>query len=174
MTTSASRRLKYIMYNGGGLCFFSKKNILIPNVAEKNILILVDEKKNNLIQSFCHITNVKFWKNISRLARQKKKKNLILVLSEKKILNETKNHNLKVFQLSQMLTYGLSDLLLLVVGSLVVFVLREYILKVHVLVSSEHKLCQIWKNLYRVLYIAFLNKLLIYFLTKIIIKSQIY
>ena len=39
----------------GGLCFFSKKNILIPNVAEKNILILVEEKKNNQIQSFCHI-----------------------------------------------------------------------------------------------------------------------
>jgi hypothetical protein len=29
----------------GGLCFFSKKNILILNVAEKNILILVEEKK---------------------------------------------------------------------------------------------------------------------------------
>ena len=28
-----------------GLCFFSKKNIPIPNVAEKNILILVEEKK---------------------------------------------------------------------------------------------------------------------------------
>ena len=41
---------------GGGYGFFSKKNILIPNVAEKNILILVEEKKNNLIQSFCHIT----------------------------------------------------------------------------------------------------------------------
>jgi hypothetical protein len=26
------------------LLFFSKKNILIPNVAEKNILILVEEK----------------------------------------------------------------------------------------------------------------------------------
>jgi hypothetical protein len=38
----------------GGVCFFSEKNILIPNVAEKNILILVEEKKNNLIQSFCH------------------------------------------------------------------------------------------------------------------------
>jgi hypothetical protein len=25
---------------------------MIPNVAEKNILILVEEKKNNLIQSF--------------------------------------------------------------------------------------------------------------------------
>jgi hypothetical protein len=33
-----------------------RKNILIPNVAEKNILILVEGKKNNLIQSFCHIT----------------------------------------------------------------------------------------------------------------------
>jgi hypothetical protein len=39
----------------GGLWFFSKK-VLIPNVAEKNILILVEEKNNNLIQSFCHIT----------------------------------------------------------------------------------------------------------------------
>ena len=38
-----------------GLWFYSKKNILIPNVAEKNILILV-EKKKNVIQSFCHIT----------------------------------------------------------------------------------------------------------------------
>jgi hypothetical protein len=28
-----------------GMVFFSKKNILIPNVAEKNILILVEEKK---------------------------------------------------------------------------------------------------------------------------------
>ena len=38
---------------------------------------------------------------------------------------------------------GLSDLLLVAVGSLVAFVLREYILKVRILVSSEHKLCQI-------------------------------
>ena len=30
---------------GGGYGFFSKKNILIPNVVEKNILILVEEKK---------------------------------------------------------------------------------------------------------------------------------
>jgi hypothetical protein len=27
------------------MVFFSKNNILIPNVAEKNILILVEEKK---------------------------------------------------------------------------------------------------------------------------------
>jgi hypothetical protein len=46
-------------------------------------------------------------------------------------------------QVSQMFTCGLSDLLLLAVGLLVVFVLREYISKVHILVSSEHKLCQI-------------------------------
>ena len=41
---------------GGGYVFYSKKNILIPNVAEKNILILVEEEKNNMIQSFCHIS----------------------------------------------------------------------------------------------------------------------
>jgi hypothetical protein len=52
----------------------------------------------------------------------------------------------KDFQLSQMFTCGLFDLLLLAVGSLVVFVLREYILKVHILVSSEHILCQTWNT----------------------------
>ena len=30
---------------GGGVMVFPNKNILIPNVAEKNILILVEEKK---------------------------------------------------------------------------------------------------------------------------------
>ena len=30
---------------GEGLWFFSKKNILIPNVVEKNILILLKKKK---------------------------------------------------------------------------------------------------------------------------------
>jgi hypothetical protein len=52
----------------------------------------------------------------------------------------------KVCQLSQMFTSDLSDLLLLAVGSLVVFVLREYILKVHILVSFEHKLYQTWNT----------------------------
>jgi hypothetical protein len=73
----------------------------------------------------------------------------------------------KVFQLSQIFTCGLSDLLLLAVGLLVVFVLREYILKVHILVSSEHKLCQTWNTcLVSCIYwsIASLNKLLIFFL----------
>jgi hypothetical protein len=32
-----------------------QKHILIPNVAEKNILILVEENENNQIQNFCHI-----------------------------------------------------------------------------------------------------------------------
>jgi hypothetical protein len=30
---------------GGGYVFFSRKDIRIPNVAEKNILILVEDKK---------------------------------------------------------------------------------------------------------------------------------
>jgi hypothetical protein len=38
---------------GGWVCFFSKK---IFWCCLKNYLILVEEKKNNLIQSFCHIT----------------------------------------------------------------------------------------------------------------------
>jgi hypothetical protein len=33
--------------SASGLWFFSKKNILIPNVAERNILILVEEKKSD-------------------------------------------------------------------------------------------------------------------------------
>ena len=32
-------------FQGGGGMVFSKKNILIPNVAEKNILILVEGKQ---------------------------------------------------------------------------------------------------------------------------------
>jgi hypothetical protein len=39
---------------------------------------------------------------------------------------------IKVFQVSHMFTCGLADLLLLAVGLLIVFVLREYILKVHI------------------------------------------
>jgi hypothetical protein len=36
----------------------SMKNLktLIPTVAEKNILILVEKKNNKLIQSFCHMS----------------------------------------------------------------------------------------------------------------------
>ena len=53
-----ARRLSGIKFLGndhltwkGGMFFFLKKNILIPNVAEKNILILVEKKK------------IWFWKN---------------------------------------------------------------------------------------------------------------
>jgi hypothetical protein len=44
---------KYCMFSKpiGQIC--KRHNM---SVAEKNILILVEEKKNNLIQSFCHIT----------------------------------------------------------------------------------------------------------------------
>ena len=48
-------------------------------------------RKNNLIQSFCHITKCYFLEKNS--AMRDKKIILTLVLSEKKILNETKNHN---------------------------------------------------------------------------------
>jgi hypothetical protein len=34
-------------WEGGGYGFFSKKKFLIPNVAEKNNLILVEEKKSD-------------------------------------------------------------------------------------------------------------------------------
>ena len=74
-----------------------------------------------------------------------------------------------VFQVSQMFTYSLPDLLLLAIGSLVVFVLRECILNVHILVSSEHKLCQIWNTcIVFCIYwsVGFLNKLLIFVLSK--------
>ena len=72
---------------------------------------------------------------------------------------------LKVFQVSQVFTCGLSDLLLLAVGSLVVFVFREYILKVHILVSSEHKLCEIW-NTCIVYYILIFQTYCWYFFNK--------
>jgi hypothetical protein len=73
--------------------------------------------------------------------------------------------------MSQMFTYGLSDLLLLAVRSLVVFVLLECILKVHVLVSSEH--IPDLKYLYHALYIlidCFFKQIVELFLTKITIK----
>jgi hypothetical protein len=66
-----------------------------------------------------------------------------------------------------MFTYGLSDLLLLAVGSLVVFVLLEYILKVHVLVSSEHM--PDLKYLYHALYIlinCFFKQIVEFFFSK--------
>ena len=39
------RERPFNLKGGGGYGVFSKKNILIPNVADKNILILVKEKK---------------------------------------------------------------------------------------------------------------------------------
>jgi uncharacterized membrane protein len=106
---------------------------------------------------------------------------LMFIKPNKTTINKNKNTNLyrstsfrfsfifryfKVFQVFQMFTCGLSDLLLLAVGSLVVYVLREYILKVQILVSSEHKLCQIWNTC--------IVSCILFFLTKLSIKSHIY
>jgi hypothetical protein len=76
----------------------------------------------------------------------------------------------KVFQVSQMFTCGLSDLL-----SCGRFVVCFCIARIFV--RSEDKLCQIWNNcIVSCIYwsIAFLSKLLIFFLTKLTIKSYIY
>jgi hypothetical protein len=45
IVANASLRERPFNLKGGGFVFFSKKNVLIPNVAEKNILILVEGKK---------------------------------------------------------------------------------------------------------------------------------
>ena len=75
----------------------------------------------------------------------------------------------EVFQMFQIFTCGLSDLLLLAVGSLVVFVLREYILKVHILVSSEHELCQILNTCIMSYILLFKTNCWYFFLTKLTI-----
>jgi hypothetical protein len=46
---------------------------LIPNVAEKNILILVEEKKNNLIQSLSYNLMLNSGKKIHALRNKKNK-----------------------------------------------------------------------------------------------------
>ena len=66
------------------MVFFSKKIFLIPNVAEKNILILVEKKKKSDLEFLSY----------SLMLKSGEKKNILtLVLFEKKILNETNNHN---------------------------------------------------------------------------------
>jgi hypothetical protein len=61
---------------------------------------------------------------------------------------------------SQIFTCGLSDLLLLAVGSLVVFVLREYILKVLKINYAKSEI------------LAFLNKLLTFFLQSLLSRVK--
>jgi hypothetical protein len=57
----------------GGLWFFSKKIlILIPNVAEKNILILMEKKKKSDSEFLSYNLMINSGKKISRLAPQKK------------------------------------------------------------------------------------------------------
>ena len=73
-------------FNLKGVIAFKKKIILIPNVAEKNIFILMEEKKKKyLIQSVCHITYCWILENKFALCTKKLINILILVLSAKKI-----------------------------------------------------------------------------------------
>jgi hypothetical protein len=65
---------------------------LLKMLKSQIFAFLVEEKKN-LIQSFCHITECLILEKKNCALRDQKKKILTLVLSEKKILNETKNHN---------------------------------------------------------------------------------
>jgi hypothetical protein len=65
---------------------------VIPNVAEKNILILVEEKQKSDSEFLSYILMLNSGKKF-RAWRDKKIDILTLVLSEKKILNETNNHN---------------------------------------------------------------------------------
>jgi hypothetical protein len=71
-----------------------------------------------------------------------------------------------------MLTDGVPALqLLALVGFF--FVLGEYILKVHVLMSSEHELCQILNTFVYIQQLLYLNKLSIFFVIKCTVKSHI-
>ena len=74
------------------LCFFSKKNILIPNVAEKNILILVQEKKKSDSEFLSYNLMFNSGKKIA-LCTTKKINILTLVLYWKKNSERNKNHN---------------------------------------------------------------------------------
>ena len=72
----------------GGLWYFSEKNILIPNVAEKNILILVEEKKKSDSEFLSYNLMLNSGKKIARLARQKINSNSRVV--RKKISKRSK------------------------------------------------------------------------------------
>jgi hypothetical protein len=64
----------------GGYGFFYKKNILIPNVAEKNILILVEGKKKSDSEFLSYNLMLNSGKKFSAL--RDKKYILTLVLSK--------------------------------------------------------------------------------------------
>jgi hypothetical protein len=68
-----------MLVHNSDLWFFSKKNILIPNVAEKNILILVEEKKNNLIQFLSYNLMLNYGKKIRAMRDKKKYSNSCVV-----------------------------------------------------------------------------------------------
>jgi hypothetical protein len=76
----------------GGLWFFSKKNILIPNVAEKKYSDFGGGKKKFDSEFLSYNLMWNSGKKI-RALRNKKINILTLVLSEIFFLNESKNHN---------------------------------------------------------------------------------
>ena len=67
------------------MVFFSKKNILIPNVAEKNILILVEDKKKSDSEFLSYNLMLNSGKKlkISRFARQKNEYSNFCVVRKK-------------------------------------------------------------------------------------------
>jgi hypothetical protein len=69
----------------GGMVFF-QKNVLIPNVAEKNILILVEKKKSDseFLSYYLMLISGK------KIRALRPKKNSNSCVDRKKILNETK------------------------------------------------------------------------------------
>ena len=74
----------HLTWKGGGYGFFYK-NILIPNVAEQNIVILVEDNKK---KSDSELLSYNLMLNSG-----KKINILTLVLSEKKIWTKQKKHN---------------------------------------------------------------------------------
>ena len=59
------------VWGGGGGMVFSKKNIPIPNDAEKNILILVEEERKSDSELLSYNLMIYFGKNV-RALRDKK------------------------------------------------------------------------------------------------------
>ena len=73
------------------VCLLLKKNVLIPNVAEKNILILVEGEKKSDSEFLSYNLMLNSGKKFARLARQKINSNSRVV--RKKISKRSKNHN---------------------------------------------------------------------------------
>ena len=82
----------HLTSRGGGYVFFSKKIFWFPMMLKKIFWFWWREKKIIWFRVFVIKSNVNIWRKF-RALRDKKNNILTIVLSEKKILNETKNHN---------------------------------------------------------------------------------